>query len=79
MSTLKCNGCGRDTNTTLCKYDLRHPELGAEFCYAALENNKWVRGCVPKTDLSKLDKYERFPFDFAMSIIKKEIKNEDIN
>jgi len=70
MSEIKCNGCGRLTNTALCKWDWKKD--GADFCYAALENNKWVKGCAPDIDLNKLDKYERLPYDFAKSIYEKE-------
>jgi len=80
MSEIKCNRCGRMTNTALCEFDFRHPELGAEFCYAAWDDIKWVHGCAPITNLSKLDKYERYLFDYARSIIGRgENKNEDIN
>jgi hypothetical protein len=46
MSTVKCLGCGRDTNTTLCDW-ADHEDYQPRRCWAAAdyENNLWVKGC----------------------------------
>ena len=46
MSTIKCLGCGRDTNTTFCDY-IDHDDWQPRRCWAAAdyENNRWVKGC----------------------------------
>jgi hypothetical protein len=46
MPTLKCLGCGRDTNTTVCDY-IDHDDLQPRHCWAAAdyENNVWIKGC----------------------------------
>lgn len=42
MPAIKCKGCGRLTNTATSKFNRGNPP---EVCYAAYENDKWVKGC----------------------------------
>lgn len=46
MPTLKCLGCGRDTNTTVCDW-IDHKDHQPRRCWVAAdyENNVWVKGC----------------------------------
>lgn len=58
MSSMKCNGCGGDTNTVLCIYEFAHPEKGASECAARWEDGEWVKGCVVDAKVGKdLRKY----------------------
>lgn len=46
MSTIKCQGCGRDTNTTMCDWSM-YADRKPRRCWATpdLENNVWLKGC----------------------------------
>jgi len=46
MPAIKCLGCGRDTNTTMCDWS-EHQDLQPRECWATYdyENNCWQPGC----------------------------------
>jgi hypothetical protein len=64
MSIIKCLGCGRDTNTTLCDY-VDYDDYQPRHCWAAAdyENNVWVKGCG----------YDALPECFDKTFAKKQI------
>ena len=47
MSTVKCKGCGRETNTAICEHQfIFGPDNYATKCYGAFVGNKVERGCA---------------------------------
>lgn len=59
MTVLICNGCSRQTNTACCHHHRGNPP---DYCYAAWEDGKWVKGCG-------FDKADDFSKAFAMHLI----------
>ena len=66
MPSIRCLGCGGQTNTTLCDYIDHWIETGkmeAVRCYARWEDGQWVKGCGYD------DAHSEFAQEFAEKII----------